>query len=73
MRETRGVYPLAITGHDGIRMAEVGLVLFIVAGATLAGAAVAPSRSKLLNLVGGLALAIGSVLLIVAIHWGRFG
>jgi hypothetical protein len=63
---------LAITQHSGVRLAEVGLVLAAVAGAALALGAVTPFGRRSGNLVGGLALAAGSILVIVAVHWGHF-
>lgn len=64
---------LALTQHNGIRLAEVGLALAAVAGALLFVGAVTPFGRKTGNLLGGLALAVGSVLVIVAVHWGHFG
>ena len=63
---------LAISHQLGIRFAEIGFLLGIVAGAVLALGAVMPFGRKIGNLVGGIALAAGSVLLIVATHWGHF-
>jgi hypothetical protein len=62
---------LAITQHSGVRLAEVGFVLAAVAGAALALGAVTPFGRRSGNLVGGLALAAGSILVIVAVHWGH--
>ncbi len=64
---------LAITQHGGRRIAEVAFVLEAIAGAALALAAVAPSGKLIGRLVGGVALAAGSVLLVIAAHWGHFG
>ena len=63
---------LAITHHNGIRIAEVGFLLGAIAGVALAVGAVAQSAGKMWSLVGGVALAAGSLLLIVATHWGHF-
>ena len=54
---------LAITHHGGLRIAEVGFLLGAVAGAVLALGAIAPFGKKIGNLVAGIALAAGSVLL----------
>jgi hypothetical protein len=62
----------ALTQHDGVRIAEVGFALGAIAGAVLALGAVTPFGRKAGNLIGGVALAAGCVLLIVAVHWGRF-
>jgi hypothetical protein len=67
------MYLLAITPHNGIRIAEVGLALLAVAGASLTVGALARTSSRTWNLVAGLALAVGAVLVIIATHWGRFG
>ena len=63
---------LAITQHSGVRLAEVGFVLAAVAGAALALGAVTSFGRRSGNLVGGLAVAGGSLLVIVAVHWGHF-
>jgi hypothetical protein len=65
---------LAITAHNGIRLAEVGFLLTATAGGLVALAALAPSgAARAARLIGGAALAAGSVLLIVATRWGHFG
>jgi hypothetical protein len=64
---------LAFTHHGGIRLAEVGFLLGAIAGAVLALGAVVPFDKRIGKLVVGIALAAGSVLLIVATHWGQFG
>ena len=64
---------LALTKHDGLRLAELGFALAAVAGAALLLGALAPFGRKPGNVVGGLALAAGAVLLLVAVHWGHFG
>jgi hypothetical protein len=64
---------LALTHHNGIRIAEVGFLLAAIAGALLVLGAVAPSGKRASNLLGGLVLAAGGVLLIIAAHWGHFG
>jgi len=64
---------LALTHHNGIRLAELGFALAAVAGGILAFAALAPGGRRAGNLLAGLALAVGSVLLIVAVHWGHVG
>lgn len=64
---------LAITKHGGIRIAEVGFLLAAIAGAFLAFGAVTRAGARTGNIVAGLALAAGAVLLIIATHWGQFG
>jgi len=65
---------LALTNHAGIRLAELGLLLTAAAGVAIALTALAPpSGKKFWTLVGGGALALAGILLIVAVHWGHFG
>lgn len=64
---------LAITAHNGIRIAEVGFALAAVAGGSLALGAVTPFGRRAGTLFGGLALAAAGVLLVVATRWGHFG
>lgn len=61
-----------ISIHEGIRIAEVGFGLDAIAGALLALAAIL-NLDKGWNFLAGIALAVGSVLLIIATHWGHFG
>ena len=64
---------LALTRHDGTRLAELGLALAAIAGIAFVFSAIAPLGRKPGTLLGGVALAAGAVLLLVAIHWGKFG
>ena len=64
---------LAITVHNGIRLAEVGSALTAVAGAAIVLAVLVPAARRASGLVAGIALAAGAVLVIVALHWGHFG
>ena len=61
-----------ISVHNGIRIAEVGFLLGAIAGTLLALAAIL-NLGRGWNFLAGIALAVGSVLLIIATHWGRFG
>jgi hypothetical protein len=63
----------AFTRHTGIRLAEVGFLIFFLGGAWLASAQIPRLRIGSLRFIGGAALALGALLLIVAIHWGHFG
>jgi hypothetical protein len=63
---------LAITRHTGIRLAELGFLLAAIAGALLVLSAIVPFGRRVGAGLGGLALAAGGVLLIVATHWGHF-
>jgi len=64
---------LGITVHNGIRIAEVGEALGAIGGAILFLGATMPFGRKGGNLLGGLAIAAGFVLLVVATRWGGFG
>lgn len=63
---------LALTKHGGLRLAEVGFALAAVAGVLFAIGA-APGGRRAGTFLGGIALAVGAVLLIVAAHWGHYG
>jgi hypothetical protein len=64
---------LALTHHNGIRIAELGFAIAAVGGALLAFGAMSRGGTKTTNLLAGLALAAGAVLVLVAAHWGHFG
>jgi hypothetical protein len=62
----------AFTRHTGVRVAEIGFALVAIAGALLAvGAATRFGRPW--TIAGGVGLAAGAVVVIVAIRWGSFG
>jgi hypothetical protein len=56
-----------------MRLAEVGFLFILLAGAWLASAQVARFRGGTLRMLAGVAFAVGGVLLIIAIHWAHFG
>jgi hypothetical protein len=63
-----------MTHHTGRRLAELGFLLVLFAGAWFAAAEVPQFKfASGRSIVGGLALAVAGLLLIVAIHWGHFG
>ena len=61
--------------HTGLRVAEVGFLLILIAGVWLAASVTLnPERwGKFRTTVAGLLLTIAGVLLITATHWGHFG
>jgi hypothetical protein len=59
---------LVIKTHTGIRLAELGFLAGAIGGALL----VIGSGRRTGTTFGGLALAIGFVLLIIATRWGHF-
>lgn len=63
---------LAMSAHSGVRFAEVGYLLLLIAGVWFAAASVPQLRfASGRNAVAGLCLAAGAVLLIIATHWGH--
>ena len=64
---------LALTAHNGLRIAELGEALGAIGGAIVLLGAMMPFGRKGGNFFGGLALVAGFLLLIVATHWGHFG
>jgi hypothetical protein len=65
---------VALTAHAGARLAEVGFLLILFAGAWLVAADLSRARlGRLRSIVAGLALAVSGALLIIATHWGKFG
>ena len=60
-----------ISRHNGVRLAELGFLLGAVAGALFALGAITPG-GRIWNLLAGIALGAGSVLLIAATRRGHF-
>jgi hypothetical protein len=63
---------LMIKAHTGIRLAEVGEALGAIGGILLLLGGLTPFGRRAGQVLGGLALAAGFVLLVVATHWGHF-
>jgi hypothetical protein len=61
-----------MTHHTGLRIAELGFLINAIGGAVLALTALAADGVRSARFLGGAALAVGSVLLIIAFHWGHF-
>jgi len=60
--------------HTGIKLAEVGFLLMLFAGVWFVVAGLPRFRGRRSrNVVAGAALAVGSLLLIVATHFGHYG
>jgi phosphate/sulfate permease len=65
---------LALTRQTGMHLAEIGFLLFLIAGIWLAAAQIPRLKlSTARTIVAGIALAIGGLLLIIATRWGHFG
>ena len=63
---------LTIKAHTGIRLAEVGEAVGAIGGLALLVGGLTPFGRRAGMAVGGLALAIGFVCLVVATRWGHF-
>lgn len=65
---------VAFAVKTGIRVAEIGYLLILIAGVWLVAAQIPQLRlGTARTVVAGLALAVGALLLIIAVHWGHFG
>jgi hypothetical protein len=64
---------LAITHHNGIRIAELGALIGAIGGAILALAMLAPAGARPAKFLGAAAIAAGFALIVIAAHWGHFG
>ena len=62
-----------IAQQTSIRIAEVGFALAAIAGGLIFLAAILAGPRRVLAAIGGVALAAGAVLVIIAVHWGVFG
>jgi hypothetical protein len=63
-----------MTPATGIKLAEVGFLLVVIAGVWLVATEIpALGLRRARTIVAGSALAAAGVLLIVATHWGHFG
>jgi hypothetical protein len=63
---------VAISNRGGIRLAEVGFILYALAAIVLIVGAV-PGFRRYSRYVVGVLFAVGSVLNLVAVGWGDFG
>ena len=63
---------LVIKTHTGIRLAEVGEALGAIGGLALLAGAMTPFGRRAGMVIGGLGLAAGFVLLLIATRWGHF-
>jgi hypothetical protein len=64
---------LSLTRHTGVRVAEVGAALGALGGVIVMIGGMTPFGRRAGMVLGGLAVAGGFVLLVVAIRWGGFG
>ncbi|HZD86433.1 MAG TPA: hypothetical protein VE088_00330 [Gaiellaceae bacterium] len=61
-----------LKAHTGIRLAEAGEALAALAGVALLLGGMTPFGKRAGQILGGLALAAGGVLLVIATRWGHF-
>jgi hypothetical protein len=65
---------ILMTHHTGRRLAELGFLLVLFAGIWFAAAEIPQLKlASGRSIVGGIALAVAGLLLIIAVHWGKFG
>ena len=67
-----GLLALEFRAHSSLRMAELGELLLAAAGVLLLLGGMTPFGRRAGQTFGGLCLAIGGVLLVLATRWGRF-
>jgi hypothetical protein len=63
---------ITIKAHTGIRLAELGEAAGAVGGLALLLGGLTPFGKRAGEILGGLGLAVGFVLLVVATRWGHF-
>ena len=61
-----------ITKHSGVRLAELGEAIGLLGGALIVLGGITPFAKRIGQTVGGLGVASGFLLLLVATHWGHF-
>jgi hypothetical protein len=64
---------LAMTKHMGMRYEELGFLLAGIGGVLIAFGNMMPLGRRSGSLFGGILLAVGMVLAIVGVHYGRIG
>ena len=69
----RSMNILAMTRHMGIRYEELGFLVAAVGGVLIAFGNAMPLGRRSGSMLGGLALAVGMVLAIAAVHYGHLG
>jgi vacuolar-type H+-ATPase subunit I/STV1 len=72
-RTVRRMNLLAMTKHMGVRYEELGFLLAGAGGVMIAFGNMMPLGRRSGSMLGGLLLAVGMVLAIVGVHYGRLG
>jgi len=62
-----------MTVHNGLRLAEVAEALGAIGAVLMVMGNAVPFGRRGGGFLGGLAIAVAFVLLIIATHWGHFG
>ncbi len=66
--------PPGLSHQGGVRLAEVGFLLVLIAGVWLVASQLPQLKFHTARtIVAGVLLAIAGLLLIIATHWGHFG
>ena len=63
---------LELKAHTSIRLAELGEVLLAAAGVLLVLGGMTPFGRRAGQTFGGMCLAVGGILLVLATRWGHF-
>ena len=65
---------LFVTHQTGVRLAEIGFLLLLIAGVWLVAAQLPQLKiARTRTIVAGVLIAVAGLLLIIATHWGHFG
>jgi len=63
---------IQISKQTGYRMAEIGELLGLIGGAAMLLGGMTPFGKRFGQTIGGLGIAVGFLLLLVATRWGHF-
>jgi hypothetical protein len=72
-RTVPGMNLLAMTKHMGIRYEEIGFLVAGAGGVLMAFGSMMPLGRRSGGMLGGLLLAVGMLLAIIGVHYGRLG
>jgi hypothetical protein len=63
-----------LSHHTTNQLTEIGFLLILITGIWLAASEIPALRiQRARNVVAGICLAVGGLLLIIAAHWGKLG